>query len=335
MKSRRSFAAPSELPASHGRSERVQLDGWDAHILRWGEPGPDRVVLLHGFGSNAHEWQHVASGLVPGHEVVALDQRGHGLSGPTDRYGTKVLVDDVRLLLDALGWDNASLVGHSMGGQCAFMLAATYPERVGRLVVIESSPQVRPEDSVRTGLRGRPRAFASIKGALSDAWLSFPGADEALLRYRVEHNLVPNRDGSLTWRTAAGLSGGTANRNDFSEAECWSAWRSVSAHTLLVHGADSEVLTYPMAARLASVRPHVEVLHIEGAGHAIQLERPRSLQAVVSAFLSAAPARTGTRLGEPWDEGDLVARGEIASPLSGGIPDLTVLDVRSDGFANL
>lgn len=309
------FVPPSQLQTSRGRSQRVQLDGWDAHIVRWGGASPDRVVLLHGFGSHAHEWQHLASGLLHGHEVVALDQRGHGQSEPTDHYGTKALVEDVKLLLDALGWDNASIVGHGMGGQCAFMLAADNPERVSRLVVVESGPQVRLEDSAQTGLQRRPRSFASVQGALSEAWLAFPAADEALLRYWVEHNLVPNKDGTLTWRTAAGLREGTAKRGDFSDTECWAAWGSVSAHTLLVHGANSDVLTYPSVARLASVRPDLEVVHIEGAGHAVQLERPRSLQAVVTSFLSAVPERDGTR------------------PAS--VLDLTAADVTSDAFVNL
>jgi esterase len=339
MTGRRSFAVPSELPTSRGHSERVLLDGWDAHILRWGEPSPHRVVLLHGFASHAHEWQHLAAGLVPGHEVVALDQRGHGRSGLTDRYGTRVLVEDARLLLDALGWDRASLVGHSTGGQGALMLAARYPERVDRMVIIESGPQICPEDSVRADLRGRPRVFASVKGALSDARLSFPAADEALLRDRVEHDLVPNRDGGLTSRTAAGLREGTVKSDDFSAAECWAAWRSVIAHTLLVHGAESDVLTYPLVARLASVRPDVEVVHIEGAAHAVQLDRPRSLQAVVSAFLSAGPARTSTRPGptlEEGPEGDLTSAGPTGSrSLPACLLDLTVVGAPSDGFASL
>src|ERR1035441_9245961 len=121
------------MGASRG-SERIDLDGWDAHILRWRPPAGEggRVLLLHGFAGHAHSWGHLAGALSAGFEVVALDQRGHGLSSPTSRYGTRVLADDVGRLLDALGWNRASLVGHSMGGQAAFQYAAGQPDQIGR-----------------------------------------------------------------------------------------------------------------------------------------------------------------------------------------------------------
>jgi pimeloyl-ACP methyl ester carboxylesterase len=168
----------SLLPApGAGREERVDLGGWDAHILRWGATSTRRVLLLHGFTSHAHSWQHLASALVSGtsYEVAALDQRGHGRWGATDRYGGRVLVEDVRSLLDALGWERASVAGHSMGGAAAFMFAARYPARVNRLVVIDAGPEVAPEGGARIRANvGRPDVFASIDDALADARVWFP-----------------------------------------------------------------------------------------------------------------------------------------------------------------
>jgi pimeloyl-ACP methyl ester carboxylesterase len=258
------------LPApAEGREERVDLDGWDAHILRWGATSTRRVLLLHGFTSHAHSWQHLASALVSGtgYEVAALDQRGHGRSGATDRYGGRVLVEDVRSLLDALGWERASVAGHSMGGAAAFMFAARYPARVNRLVVIDAGPEVAAEGGARIRANvGRPDVFASIDDALADTRVWFPHADKELLRHRVQHNLVPTADGKLTWRT-------------------------VSAPTLLVHGADSDVLTYPLVQDLRNARPDIEVADIDGAGHAIPLDQPGPLAAAVARFL-ASPERS-------------------------------------------
>jgi len=285
----------SLLPAlSEGREERVDLDGWDAHILRWGATSTGRVLLLHGFTSHAHSWQHLASAIVSGaaHEVVALDLRGHGRSGATDRYGTRVLVEDVRSLLYALGWERASVVGQSMGGATAFMFAARYPARVDRIVVIDAGPEVAPEGGARIRANvGRLDVFASIDDALDDARVWFPGADEELLRHRVQHNMVPAADGKLTWRTAPELRDGTAPRDDFTAEERWAAWRTVSAPTLLVHGADSDVLTYPLVQDLRNARPDIEVADIEGAGHAIPLDQPGPLAAAVGHFL-ASPERS-------------------------------------------
>jgi esterase len=285
----------SLLPApGAGREERVDLGGWDAHILRWGATSTRRVLLLHGFTSHAHSWQHLASALVSGtgYEVAAFDQRGHGRSGATDRYGGRVVVEDVRSLLDALGWERASVAGHSMGGAAAFMFAARYPARVNRLVVIDAGPEVAPEGGARIRANvGRPDVFASIDDALADARVWFPRADEELLRHRVQHNLVPTADGKLTWRTAPDLRDGTAPRDDFTADERWAAWRTVSAPTLLVHGADSDVLTYPLVQDLRNARPDIEVADIDGAGHAIPLDQPGPLAAAVARFL-ASPERS-------------------------------------------
>jgi pimeloyl-ACP methyl ester carboxylesterase len=205
----------SLLPApAEGREERVDLDGWDADILRWGATSSRRVVLLHGFTSHAHSWQHLASALVSGagHEVVALDLRGHGRSGATDRYGTKVLVEDVRSL-DALGWERAPVVGHSMGGATAFMFAARYPARADRIVVIDAGPEVAPEGGARIRANvGRPDVFASIDDALADARVCSPAPTRNRSGTGSSTTWSPPRTASL--RGGRHQSCGTARRHE-------------------------------------------------------------------------------------------------------------------------
>jgi pimeloyl-ACP methyl ester carboxylesterase len=122
--------------------------------------------------------------------VVALDQREHGLSSPTSRDGSRVLADDVGHLLDALGWNNASLVGHPMGGQAAYQYADGQPYRVERLVAIDTGPELAPEGAarVRADMAG-PDVFASAEEALTARWRWFPNVSEYL---------VPRADGTWT-----------------------------------------------------------------------------------------------------------------------------------------
>ena len=277
-------------------SERVDLDGWDAHVLRWPAPGPDapRVVLLHGGAGHAHSWAHLAAALAPRYEVAALDQRGHGRSGPTDRYGSRVLAADVGRLLDALKWPTASLVGHSMGGQAAYLFAAAHPERVRRLVVIDTGPESDPDGiaRIRTNLQG-PDTFGTVDEALTEARRWFPRADDTLLRLRVEHNLREQSDGSLTWRTASEVRRGTAPRDDHTAEQRWAAWRDLRIPTRLVHGADSDILTDALVARFTAGHPTVTVTRIADAGHSIPLEQPQVLAAAVVAFLGFGDRRPG------------------------------------------
>jgi pimeloyl-ACP methyl ester carboxylesterase len=272
-----------------GESFRLDLDGWDAHVLRWASPDPDagRVVLLHGGAGHAHAWGHLAGRLSDRFTVVALDQRGHGESGPTDRYGSKVLADDVGRLLDALGWPSSSLVGHSMGGQAAYLFAAAHPDRVERLVVIDTGPEADPTGiaRIRANLAG-PDSFATLDDALAEGRRWFPGADETLLRERIEHNLVSRPDGTLAWRTATAVRAGDTPRDDYSEDERWAAWEELSVPTLLIHGADSDLLTDALVARFTESNPAILVERIEAAGHSVPLDQPDALADVVASFLT-------------------------------------------------
>jgi esterase len=275
---RQSLAAP--------RSHRAALDGWDAHFLRWGEVGAPPVLLLHGFTGHAHSWQHLAQALSGSRDVVALDQRGHGRSAPTGLYGTRIQVDDVARLFDDLGRERGSIVGHSMGGVTGFLFAAQHPLSVEKLVVIDVGPVAASEGMARIRANvGGPDHFASVDESLAAARRSFPAADEVLLSHRVLHNLELTAEGRLTWRTARELLDGSAQRDDYSVEERWRAWQAVRARMLLVHGAESDVLTTPLVEQLLAARPETEVTHIEGAGHAVPLDQPESLATAVESFL--------------------------------------------------
>jgi pimeloyl-ACP methyl ester carboxylesterase len=193
----------------------------------------------------------------------------------------------VGCLLDALGWTRASLVGHSMGGQAAYLYAAAHPKRVQRLVVIDTGPEAAPEgiERIRKNVEG-PAIFATFDEALAQGRRWFPRADEGLLRYRVEHNLEEQPDGSLTWRSSTLRRGEPATRRDHTDDERWDAWKALAVPTLLIHGVDSDILTVPLVARFAEANPDVTVTRIAGAGHSIPIEQPEALARVVEDFLS-------------------------------------------------
>ncbi|WP_351224458.1 alpha/beta hydrolase [Streptomyces sp. NPDC002133] len=106
------------------------------------------VVLAHGRGGSAHEWAGIAEQLAATHRVYALDFRGHGLSDWPGGYGFDVFREDLRAFIRALGIEGTAVVGHSMGGIAAYLLAADAPSLVGRLVV-EDAPALFPLDPPR------------------------------------------------------------------------------------------------------------------------------------------------------------------------------------------
>lgn len=116
----------------------LDLEGLSIHFVREGAGPP--VVLVHGFGGWVADWRYLIPALAAEHEVFALDLPGWGLSDkPADfDYSLASQARFVLAFLDRFGLEQVDLVGHSMGGGIAIQLAVTHPERVKRLVLIDS-----------------------------------------------------------------------------------------------------------------------------------------------------------------------------------------------------
>ena len=110
-------------------------------FLDWGGDGP-AIMALHGLASSAHWYERVASLLHDQYRVIAPDQRGHGKTTQAPSgYDWQTLAADIVGLMDQLGLERAAVLGHSWGGMVATNLAALFPERVSRLVMIDGGFQ--------------------------------------------------------------------------------------------------------------------------------------------------------------------------------------------------
>jgi len=119
---------------------KVQLSWGTLEGLHWARPGAPKVLCLHGWLDNAASFVPLAS-FLKDFDLLALDFAGHGFSShrpETSRYYFTDYVFDVDAALDGLGWDQCHLIGHSMGGGVASCFAAALPERVKRLVLLDS-----------------------------------------------------------------------------------------------------------------------------------------------------------------------------------------------------
>lgn len=106
----------------------------------WGDPFGSPVVLLHGLGASAASWEAAGSLLGREWRVYAIDLRGHGESDWPDTYDFEEMREDVLGFLDACELERAGVVGHGMGGVVAHLLAQEHPDRVERLVLVETPP---------------------------------------------------------------------------------------------------------------------------------------------------------------------------------------------------
>ncbi|MFO1203922.1 MAG: alpha/beta hydrolase [Tabrizicola sp.] len=135
--------ADTPLPDQEGWvAARKSMTTADGLAMTYVEAGPAEgmpILLLHGYTDNSRSWSLLAPHL-PGRRLIMLDLRGHGgTAAPACCYGPDSLAHDVAGFMEAMGIETADVVGHSMGSVTAAVLAAYYPAKVNRLVLISTT----------------------------------------------------------------------------------------------------------------------------------------------------------------------------------------------------
>jgi pimeloyl-ACP methyl ester carboxylesterase len=145
---------------------RVGVGSVSLAVAEW--PGPAKgpaVVCIHGLTANHTCWASVADVLSPAHRLIAYDLRGRGESDKPDKgYSLALHGDDLEGLLDHFGLKKAVLMGHSLGAHIAVRFAATRPQRVAKLVLVDGGLDVRAEvlDSLRPAINRLGVEFPSM-----------------------------------------------------------------------------------------------------------------------------------------------------------------------------
>ena len=127
---------PQDLKSFQPKSPSVPLFSREL-----GGAGAPPVVILHGMLGSSRNWQTAGGHMAQGRRVFALDLRNHGQSPHADTMSYAEMAGDVVAWMDARGFSRVDLVGHSMGGKVAMVLACVHPQRVGHLVVIDIAPK--------------------------------------------------------------------------------------------------------------------------------------------------------------------------------------------------
>jgi len=122
------------------RINQIELDGLIFQYRETGEPSSPPIVVLHAIGTSAEAWDQVAADLGEQYRVIVLDQRGHGRSARTSEYSFELMCDDLLHFVNALNLERFTLIGHSMGGTVAYLFSEAYPERIERLIVVDTPP---------------------------------------------------------------------------------------------------------------------------------------------------------------------------------------------------
>src|SRR3989454_3831546 len=187
------------------RRRFVEIDGLRLSFLEWGIAGCPVICFLHGGSAHAHWFDLVAPAFADRFHVIALDQRGHGESqwAEPPAYATENFAADLLGVIDALGWRQVALIGHSMGGHNAMSFSAWHPDRVSALVIVDSRPAIPTDRLDRLRRRGERtlRPYPTLEAA-AQSFRLLPretAADPAFLAHLGAAGVV-ERDGAWVYR---------------------------------------------------------------------------------------------------------------------------------------
>jgi pimeloyl-ACP methyl ester carboxylesterase len=234
------------------------------------------VVLLHGLAGHAGEWDETAHWLSAGHRVLALDARGHGRSErlPAD-VSRAAHVADVAHVVEQMGLAPVALVGQSLGGHTALLVAAEHPDLVRALVVAEASPAQRGDAAVAelgAALASWPLPFPTRAAAVE----FFGGAAWADGLEQRGDGWWPRFDPQTMERTL----------REAVSRSYWREWERIECPVLVVR-AGNGTLPAAEAEAMAERLPRARLLEIPDAGHDLHLDRPTEWRTALGGFLGA------------------------------------------------
>lgn len=281
----------ASILAHHGDGF-VQANGLRLHYEQWGD-GPHTVIALHGTSLHGKVWYWLAEALGPQYRLIGLDQRSHGDSqrARSGQYGVEHYCDDLEAFVDRMGFEQVSLVGSSLGSRVSLLYAARHPERVRAMALLDLSfemPTAASEHMVHAHLT-RPRRFADFEAAVAFS-KTLPQRlrfSDEVHRRTLEGDLREVEGGALEWRYERDAAIETLRG---AARDMWNSVRAVRAPTVILRGADSDVLIAPTVERLKREFRGVRIVDVPDAGHSIWGDNPQFTARTIVEALDASPA---------------------------------------------
>ncbi len=260
------------------------------HYVEWGSPNALPLLCLHGITQTAHSWDEVAEALSSDYRVICLDQRGHGDSdwAPNGEYNRQGMATDVEALTDALGLSRFLLCGMSMGGINSITFTARHPQKVTALVIVDVSPEIKTEgvQNIRSFIQASDE-LDSFEAFVERAHQFNPRRSLDNIRSRLSHNLKQLPNGKWTWKYDKALRSGERSFNASGLLDLWDDVAKIRCPTLILKGAESDILSSEGAEKLRAAIPESRLVVIPGAGHSVMGDNPQAFVEATRAFLAA------------------------------------------------
>lgn len=246
----------------------------------YGDDGLPRLLVLHGLFGSATNWRGIIRTLESEFQVIAVDLRNHGGSPWHSEMGYSAMAEDVAWLIEDHGFENPTVLGHSMGGKVAMAMAQMALTTINKLVVADIAPvpyqhshlgYINTMQAVNlSGVTTRGQVDAALAEDIPE-----PGIRQFLLQ-----NLV-REDGSYRWRINL-----EAIRDNMNQLLDYPDLPPSDIETLFIGGQMSNYITDDIHAEIVRQFPAASIEFVAGAGHWLHAEQPQRVVELVRKFLN-------------------------------------------------
>ncbi|MFD2822801.1 alpha/beta fold hydrolase [Lacinutrix iliipiscaria] len=236
------------------------------------------LLLLHGLGSTKKDWDAQVPFFSKKYRVITVDLRGHGNSTkPLNDYGVGLMTEDIKQFLDQLNIKKATIVGFSMGGAVAFQMAASHPEYIDNIVIVNSGPDFNDMGQTGVDLLKNRIEFLETKGLES-------------LAHEISFNMFPEEhqiDLRNEFETRCKNNDYNAYYKSFVTLMAWGlgdAIKDITARTLVV-SSDMDYTSVTFKENYVNKLSNARLVVIKNSRHGVVLDQPDAFNTALQNFL--------------------------------------------------
>ncbi len=251
------------------------------HFNSYGSELSPVLIILHGLFGSSDNWHSFGQKFGEHFHTFALDARNHGRSPHSDQFDYQVMVEDVAEFMAQHNISSASLIGHSMGGKTAALLALLHPELVEKLIVVDIAPR-----SYKTH---HDQVLEALTSIYLNAFIFRKDIDEALakkvpdvpVRHFLMKNLERNESGGFRWKMNLEIIEKNYSRiNEELPREM-----QFKGPALFIRGDRSDYIQMDDLPLIGQLFPMAELVTIKDAGHWVHVNAPEEFLSKVMEFL--------------------------------------------------
>jgi 3-oxoadipate enol-lactonase len=269
------------LPAS----ARMKTDDGGFAYEAAGDPGRTPLVFLHGIGGAARAWRSQIEAFSNRYRTIAWDMPGYGGSLPLTHVSIATLAEALKDFLRKIAAVRPILVGHSIGGMIVQQWLINNPRTASAIVLAQTSPAFGKSDGdwqksfieARLGPLDRGESMASLAPKLVNELVGDDPDPAGMDVARDCMSSVPEASYRACMLALLGFDQRQALKN-------------IGVPTLVLSGTKDKNAPAPMMAKMAGLIPSANYVELEGAGHLVNLERPKSFDAALDQFLKTTTA---------------------------------------------